>query len=577
MPKIELNKHYNSSQIIESGEKWPDFEGFQGSEVELFLKDKLEDSVVQLRYWNTGFITPDTNETLNNVLEGLNAFGKTVCYERVINADPTYTADFEFQNVTIGSNAYNTGTTYGTIQVNKSDTLTATTTFKYLLTGNIAGSEFNETSAQSITFKWFKDKQGIEVDATLDTLTKTVSPGESIVVDITKMYENSFANRYLGVQFTVPKSNTVITKIFESPFTLRKLELSYKGGLVINSNILTNINLEGTAGEDLSTYKLEYYLDNVTKNTVQLDGNMTTSQIKLELPNLTEGAHDVYVRAVSSGNLTSNYIQISFIYQKTTESSLVNAVAMVSEVPDEISNCNLSKFFKVVTTANISGNIEIVALKSTTPGNIIGINTIEDAKSEANQKYLFKEISLDLLNTDDSQKIDYTSYIEVPGNEDASEYLRILVKDGNGVRALNYYQVVNNTPSKATYKTINIVNPKEGSEHLQYTKGELLNFSQITNGNVFTDLSDDLDDSDGLQLESVLENTEEVTMTTFKVSPTSGVFATPKKLLSAGQTALHNGAFSIEMMIKTYGISDLDDKIATIGNITLCPKHCQPC
>ena len=62
-------------------------------------------------------------------------------------------------------------------------------------------------------------------------------------------------------------------------------------------------------------------------------------------------------------------------------------------------------------------------------------------------------------------------------------------------------------------------------------------------------------------------------MTTFKVSPTSGVFATPKKLLSAGQTALHNGAFSIEMMIKTYGISDLDDKIATIGNITLCPKH----
>ena len=573
MPKIELNKNYNSSQIIESGEKWTDFEGFQGSEVELFLKDKLEDSVVQLRYWNTGFITPDTNETLNNVLEGLNAFGKTVCYERVINADPTYTADFEFQNVTIGSNAYNTGTTYGTIQVNKSDTLTATTTFKYLLTGNIAGSEFNETSAQSITFKWFKDKQGIEVDATLDTLTKTISPGESIVVDITKMYENSFANRYLGVQFTVPKSDTVITKIFESPFTLRKLELSYKGGLVINSNILTNINLEGTAGEDLSTYKLEYYLDNITKNTVQLDGSMTTSQIKLELPNLTEGAHDVYVRAVSSGNLTSNYIQISFIYQKTTESALVNAVAMVSEVPDEISNCNLSKFFKVVTTANISGNIEIVALKSTTPGNIIGINTIEDAKSEANQKYLFKEISLDLLNTDDSQKIDYTSYIEVPENEDTSEYLRILVKDGNGVRALNYYQVVNNTPSKATYKTINIVNPKEGSEHLQYTKGELLNFSQITNGNVFTDLSDDLDDSDGLQLESVLENTEEVTMTTFKVSPTSGVFATPKKLLSAGQTALHNGAFSIEMMIKTYGISDLDDKIATIGNITLCPKH----
>lgn len=570
MPKIELNKNYNSSQIIETGGKWTDFEGFLGSEVELFLKDKLEDSVVQFKYWNTGFVTPDTNETLNNVLEGINAFGNTVCYERVINADPTYTPDFEFSNVTIGSTVYSVGNTYGTIQVNKSDTLTASTTFKYILTGNIAGSEYNETSPQSITFKWFKDQQGTEVDATLDTLTLTVIPGESVVLDITKIFESSFSNRYLGAVFTVPNGKAEIVKIFDSPFTLRKLELSYKGPLVINSNILTNINLDGTEGEDLGTYKLEYYLDNTTKNTVQLTSNMTTSQITLTLDNLTEGAHDVYVRALSSGNLTSNYIQISFIYQKTTDSTLVNAVAMVSEVPDEINNCNLSKFFKVVTTANISGHIEIVALKSSTPGNIIGINTIEDAKASS---YVFKEISLDLLNTDESQKIDYTSYIEVVGNNDTTEYLRILVSDGNGVRALNYYQLSNNAPTKATYKTITIVNPKEGSTHLQHTVGSILDFSQISNGNVFTDLSDDLDDSDGLQLETVQETTEQVTMTTFKVSPTSGVFATPKKLLSAGQTALHNSAFSIELMFKTYGISDLEDEIMTIGNITLCPKH----
>jgi hypothetical protein len=62
-------------------------------------------------------------------------------------------------------------------------------------------------------------------------------------------------------------------------------------------------------------------------------------------------------------------------------------------------------------------------------------------------------------------------------------------------------------------------------------------------------------------------------MTTFKVSPTTGIFATPKKLLSSGQTPLHRGAFSIEMMIKTYGVNDLEDKILTIGNIALCPKH----
>ena len=570
MSKIELNKSYNSSQITENNGKWTDFEGFQGSEVELFLKDKLEDSVVEFEYHNTGFITPDTNETLNNVLVGKNAFGKTVCYTRVINADPTYSANFMFQNITIGSTSYNYGTTYGTIQVNKSDTLTASATFTYLLTGNIAGSEFNETSAQSITFKWFKDQQGLEVDATLDTLTRTVTPGENVVLDITKMYDNSFSNRYLGVVFKTPKSDVEIVKVFETPFTLRKLELSYKGSLVINTPILTNINLEGTAGEDLGTYKLEYYLDNTLKNTTQLSSSMTTNQIRLDLTNLSEGPHDVYMRAISSGNLTSNYIQVSFIYQKIEGSELRDAIAMVSEVPNEINNCNLSKFFKVVTTDKLSGNIEIVALKSSTPGNIIGIKTIDQAKAS---QYLFKEISLSLLSTDPSQAIDYTSYIEVPGNENTTEYLKIIIKDGNGERELFYYQLANNAPTKPAYKLITIVNPKEGSTHLQYTVGEILGFSQISNGNFFTDLGDNMDSSDGLQLENVLDKTDSVTMTTFKVSPTIGVFKTPKKLLSAGQTPLHNGAFSIEMMFKTYGIADLEDKIMTIGNITLCPKH----
>ena len=525
MSKIELNKSYNSSQIIEGADrKWTAFEGFQGSEVELFLKDKLEDSVVDFQYYNSGFEAPD-GTIHNNILAGLNAFGQVVCYTQIINADPTYTADFAFQNVVIGSTTYNAGATYDPIQVNKSDSLVVNTTFKYLLTGNIAGSEFNETSAQSVTFKWFKDALGSEVDATLDTVTRTVTPGESITLDITKMYENTFSNRYLGVQFTTPKSDTIITHVFDTPFTLRKLDLSYGGNLVINTNILTNITLNGTEGEDLGTYMLEYYLDNTTKNEVNLSSSMTPSQISLTLPNLTEGAHDVFLRA-RGGKLTSNYVQVSFIYQKLEDSALRDAVAMVSEVPNEINNCNLSKFFKVVTTANISGNIEIVALKSSNPGNIIGINTIEDAKASP---YLFKEISLSLLNTDESQNIAYTSYIEVPGSEDTTEYLRILVKDGTGTRQLNYYQVLNNSVSKPGYKAFTIVNPKEGSAHLQYTQGELLSFSQISNGNVFTDLSDDLDSSDGLQLETVLENTEQVTMTTFKVSPTKGVFATPKK------------------------------------------------
>jgi hypothetical protein len=90
------------------------------------------------------------------------------------------------------------------------------------------------------------------------------------------MYNSAFSNRYLGVVFKTPKSDVEITKMFDTPFTLRKLELSYNGELVLNSNILTKLNLEGTAGEDLGTYKLQYYLDNQTKaSEVQLSSNMT--------------------------------------------------------------------------------------------------------------------------------------------------------------------------------------------------------------------------------------------------------------------------------------------------------------
>lgn len=572
MPKIELNKSYNSSQLTELENSWTDFEGHSGSEVELFLKDKLEDSVVNFKYHSTGYETPDTKEVLNNVLVGLNAFGKEICYEQVINADPTYTADFVFQNVIIGSNTYTEGTSTEAIQVNKSDNLTAKTTFKYLLTGNIAGNEFNETSAQSITFKWFKDSEGNNVDALLDTLTRTISPGESVSVDLTPMFNNAFLERYLGVVFKVPKSDVEITKVFKVPFTLRKLELSYKGLSLIRTPILTNINLEGTMGESLENYTLQYYIDTVvgSPKTQDLTSGTQSNQIILDLTGINEGAHDVFVRAKNKANLTSNYIQISFIYQASENSKLTDAIAMVTEVPDEISNCNLSKFFKVVTTDKLSGNIEIVALKSSNQGNIYNINSIEEAKASP---YLFKEISLSLLNTDPSQPIDYTSYIEIPGNTDTTEYLKILVKNGDGeVKSLNYFQA-GSTVGMSSYKRIMIKNPTEGSEHLQYTKGEILGFSQISNGNVFTDLNPNLDSSDGLQLETVSEGSEEMTMTAFKVSPTEGVFTTPKKLVSAGQSALHKQAFSIEMMFKTYGSNDLDDKILTIGNITLCPKH----
>jgi hypothetical protein len=113
-----------------------------------------------------------------------------------------------------------------------------------------------------------------------------------------------------------------------------------------------------------------------------------------------------------------------------------------------------------------------------------------------------------------------------------------------------------------------VINPKNGISHLTAIKGSILDFSQINNGNVFTDLNPVMDSSDGFQLET--ENNTSVSV--FKVSPISKVFSTPKRLLNSANTSLNKGPFSIEMVIKTYNCSDLNDEILSIGNIKLCPK-----
>jgi hypothetical protein len=65
----------------------------------------------------------------------------------------------------------------------------------------------------------------------------------------------------------------------------------------------------------LEDYRLDYLLDGNAIKQYPLAGKGATSEnIKIVFDGLTEGAHDLYVRAVSGGGLTSNYIQISFIY-----------------------------------------------------------------------------------------------------------------------------------------------------------------------------------------------------------------------------------------------------------------------
>jgi hypothetical protein len=121
-----------------------------------------------------------------------------------------------------------------------------------------------------------------------------------VLVDIKDMFRDPFSNKYLGVVVTVPNSDLESIYVFSTPFTLRKLDLTYDGEFLVNSHILSNIKLSGVEGDSLDSYKLECYLDN-QQNVSYHDIKGSFESMLLDLgESLTEGAHDVYIRAISA-------------------------------------------------------------------------------------------------------------------------------------------------------------------------------------------------------------------------------------------------------------------------------------
>ena len=558
MSKKDFNKKYRDHALTSSS-GWGSFDGNSGSIVEAFLKDKLENSVVDFTYQ---FTDTENNGYGDQQLLGKNAFGEVVCSTQIINADPKYTVDCDINSVTIGSTKYTNS--YSDATVNYSNTLTAEIDLKYIRTGNLMGNTFNDTSLQTITLEWF-DEVG-EKDNQAVSMTINITPGESVKHDISYMFKHALSNKLLGITYT--DGQTYDTIYFKPRFNIKKLTLSYNNPYVIYTTTLSGFTLDG-ADNEFEGYEWQYCLDSTTVTKVPINNDINS--LRFQLPSITEGAHNLYLRVVK-GTLMSNWIPISFIYQTEDTKS---ARAIVTEIPDTINNCNMSRLFKVVTTNKISGNIEIVVLKSNSQNELSKVTTIESAKQS---NYLFKEIYLSLLESDESTKLDYTSYIEIPNVNAATTYIKVFIKDDNSntTTISNYFSlsstgVIQYRPNKA----ISIVEPEGGSQHLQHIKGAILDFSQINNGNVFNtdELNSDLNISNGLQVESVKIDEQDLTLTTFKASPTSGVFKTPKLLKRTNGEPLSQGAFSVEMAFKTYGSNDFNDELLTIGNLTLCPKH----
>ena len=364
---------YSSLNNVDASGKWPSFHEQLGTDVEKFIKSQLEDSIVDLHYEANG--DGDNNLTLF----GLNTFGEKVCSTKIVNADVRYSIDFNFINLTVGNKSY-TGED-SAIRINKSGDLNVNISFKFLVTGNIAGSTFQEESAQTVTFSWYDDPECTIKDTRLKSIQKTVKPGEVITENINVLFDYAFTNKYLGIEYV--ENSTTVRHAFGTPLTLKALILSYGGQYLLRTNTISNLKLEGIEGsESVSDYYYTYYLDNTVRKSAKVTGT-DPSNLMLPLQGLSEGVHDLFIRVQDlesdvNSTLLSNDIQITFIYQKEQDSN-ITATALVTNVPNEINNCDTSELFRVVTTDKKQGDVKIIVLKSNNLGNIVNINTIEDA------------------------------------------------------------------------------------------------------------------------------------------------------------------------------------------------------
>lgn len=561
MAQTNYNQNHKATWFNDTsdGKKWGDFNEKSGNDVEQFIKHELEKSVIDFKY-----------QQENQLLSGINAYGETVCETKIVNAEVTYTVDCSFINIKVGNNLYNGNDSR--IQINKTDTLNVEALFKFVVTGNIAGSTYNETSSHNISFNWFNyvDSDYI-IDNTLPAISKNITPNEQISINISQLFNYAFSNKYLGITYTpMGKNQSPITVIFKSSFTLKALVLAYSGEFLLTSNIISGLKLTGLDNsERASDYYYSYYLDGTEIHRNPKVTSTDNESLNLTLPNLEQGMHTLFIRVQDKeqeqeSSLVSNDIQIDFIYQPNNATNM-SGTALVTAVPNTIFNCDTSPLFTIVTTDRLQGDAHIIVLKSSNLGEIINISTIEEALKYP--KLCFKEIQLSLTTADKTNKKIYKSYIEV--NSTTTEFIRVLMKSGENTKICQFFYRNNTGVGCTNYKNLNIINPKNGVSHLIATPGAILNFSQISNGNVFENLNPLLDEADGLQIEE--EN--DISLSTFKVSPTNKVFDNPKPLLNGANVSLNSGKFSIEMVIKTYNCNNLDDELLSIGNIKLCPKH----
>ena len=599
------NKKYNRDKVLinQTDGSWEDWNNQSGTNVQQFIKGALEDAIVDFEYGT------------DSILRGKNGLGETVVEAAVNVVKPIYYFDEEYASMKIYVN--DVQATAANVDVNANSNLKVEAVLNWNLIQKV-NTTVNEFSPNQITYQVHLCKaDGDIISSTSSILTGQGTYNEKgLRVDISKLFSKAeFSSGYTYIKSSIlysylndsgdliPIESRVISS---TRFNVRRLEVSYPSdGGIIRTPVVT-LDLYGVDNDVVNDLTLDgqVLLSNgqTTKLTSALDAG-NTNKLSLDLTNYsgiidTSKAAQTIGMCVrlknSSGTLYSDYVTVNVLYQKQdTVEQQAGATVAISNVPNEVYNCDSANLFTIQTTDQMQGDITIYVYKSSKPGDLVNIQTT----SKTNQltyylgtqmsKFLYKTIPYSLNGAEEAATEAYYSYLEMNNVTENNNkiYLAFVIQQGSNESnaVVSKFLVPNgNMIQSSAVRTITILNPAEVSE-LLHTSGAIIDYSQISANNIIPRLGYSLFDKSNLHpnIDSTDGVTQDGRYVGFKVSPLGvengnpiGLFKTPIALQGNGGDSLASAnKFSIELLIKTYNVNNDDDFILEIGSLRLYPHY----
>lgn len=594
MAKINFDKKYNNqenhlNQADENG--WPDWDNESGVNVQEFIKSQLENSIVDVNF----------EQGSDPKIQGINAFGQVVSEVKAVIAEPVYAYEIKIKKVNIGSFEFLDSDALTTIELNYNPDLRATATLQIYTIQTIAGDASYIREARTVNLYWI-DQTGSKqlLYGHIDNqVVNSCLEGQTVTIDITPMFKQGFSNLRLIAELVDEKANGTKNAFkantnsidngipfYETQIILSAPTSPLSVSTTENANAFV-LNISGIS-DNYSDYELQYYeydpnVANVfckAQTPITLD---SASQVSLLL---SKGTHYIYARVKKKNDViiqnipvtvASDWIQLNLLVQ-TSATSNNEGTAIITDIPQSLTNCNSTKLYRICTTDKRSCNLTVSAYLATTNQNI---------SSEEN---LFNRLDINLLSTDEGIDKSYYTYIELENinSFNNQRFARFATTDANGETTyIPQFSVSGTTVSANLNFVLQITQPVTNLQNqfnYDTTSTPILNFSQIARGNVFDSqiINPNLSSADGWSTD---QDANGATYTVFKASPTKlGLFvkeqdgeivANPLLIKNNSGNSLlgTNQNFSIEIMLKSEYINDMNDEIMSIGNIRFYPGY----